>query len=85
MNKYILTEEELLSLLEDKAILDGTFDIQIEDAAKQELNNYEKVYPYFKDNSFSSFNSSSCQHCSNNPANGGSGICHCILGSQVIY
>lgn len=26
--------------------------------------------------------SGSCQHCSNHPSNGGSGICHCILGSR---
>ena len=25
-----------------------------------------------------------CTNCSNNPANGGSGICHCILGTQII-
>ena len=25
-----------------------------------------------------------CKHCSNNPKNGGSGICHCILGSPKI-
>lgn len=26
-----------------------------------------------------------CEHCSNNPKNGGSGICHCILGQSVVY
>lgn len=26
-----------------------------------------------------------CKSCSNHPSNGGSGICHCILGNQVIY
>ena len=26
-----------------------------------------------------------CRNCSNHPSNGGSGICHCILGSQVTY
>ena len=26
-----------------------------------------------------------CEQCPNNPNNGGSGICHCILGSPVIY
>ena len=26
-----------------------------------------------------------CQNCPNSPNNGGSGICHCILGNQVIY
>ena len=28
---------------------------------------------------------SPCTHCSNNPNNGGSGICHCILGTPKIY
>ena len=27
---------------------------------------------------------SPCEHCSNNPKNGGTGICHCILGSPQI-
>lgn len=26
-----------------------------------------------------------CVHCPNNPQTGGSGICHCILGSPVVY
>ena len=26
-----------------------------------------------------------CLHCANHPFNGGSGICHCILGSPIIY
>lgn len=26
-----------------------------------------------------------CDGCSNNIKNGGSGICHCILGQQTIY
>jgi hypothetical protein len=26
-----------------------------------------------------------CQQCSSHPSNGGIGICHCTLGSQVIY
>ena len=25
-----------------------------------------------------------CQYCSNHPSNGGSGICHCILGSPQV-
>ena len=28
---------------------------------------------------------SPCTYCSNNPNNGGSGICHCILGTPKIY
>ena len=31
-----------------------------------------------------SFFSDACKTCSNNPANGGSGICHCILGTSPI-
>lgn len=30
------------------------------------------------------FTNDSCKNCSNNPKNGGSGICCCTLGSQVI-
>lgn len=26
-----------------------------------------------------------CRSCPNHPSNGGSGICHCILGSQTVY
>ena len=26
-----------------------------------------------------------CRSCPNHPTNGGSGMCHCILGSQTIY
>lgn len=26
-----------------------------------------------------------CQNCPNNPKNGGSGICHCVLGTKTIY
>ena len=26
-----------------------------------------------------------CANCSNHPANGGDGICHCILGLQDVY
>ena len=28
------------------------------------------------------FKSNACTFCSNNPANGGSGVCHCIMGSK---
>ena len=33
---------------------------------------------------FSNFISSACRTCANNPMNGGSGICHCILGMSQI-
>ena len=27
----------------------------------------------------------SCQHCSNHPSNGGSGVCWCVLGNATVY
>lgn len=30
-------------------------------------------------------NPSPCDACSNSPKNGGSGICHCTLGTQTFY
>lgn len=43
------------------------------------LNNFN-----FKDATISAFEKSSCINCSNNPKNGGSGICHCTLGQMKI-
>ena len=31
------------------------------------------------------FINDACKHCSNHPLNGGSGICHCILGNTIVY
>lgn len=43
------------------------------------LNNYN-----FEDATISAFEQSSCVNCSNNPKNGGSGICFCTLGQMKI-
>lgn len=32
----------------------------------------------------SKFDASPCKYCGNNPANGGNGICNCILGQPNI-
>ena len=40
-------------------------------------------YIVFYDNSNNQF-PAPCRNCSNNPANGGTGICHCWLGYQTI-
>ena len=32
-----------------------------------------------------SFENEACKNCSNHPKNGGSGICHCILGLLKIF
>ena len=34
---------------------------------------------------YSETEQSPCDCCSNNPKNGGSGICHCTLGQKVFY
>lgn len=31
------------------------------------------------------FMSDACKNCPNHPSNGGTGICHCILGTQTVY
>lgn len=43
------------------------------------LNNFN-----FEDAIISAFEQSSCVNCSNNPKNGGSGICFCTLGQMNI-
>ena len=37
-----------------------------------------------EDSLIGSFEQSACINCTNNPKNGGSGICHCILGQMQI-
>jgi hypothetical protein len=29
------------------------------------------------------YENSACKYCPNNPINGGSGICHCIMGTPI--
>ena len=26
-----------------------------------------------------------CKNCPNHPSNGGSGVCHCVLGTRTVY
>lgn len=47
------------------------------------MDNYEDFE--FKDLNYIKQENSPCDTCSNNPKNGGSGICHCILGLQDTY
>ena len=37
--------------------------------------------PFVRNN----FENEACKNCSSNPKNGGTGICACILGQQIIY
>lgn len=41
---------------------------------------YNTNFPYYQH-----FYNNTCMSCPNNPKNGGSGICNCILGTQVVY
>ena len=47
------------------------------------LNDYLNSYN-LNDPLINNFEPSSCINCSNNPKNGGSGICHCTLGQIQI-
>ena len=49
---------------------------------QEEYEDFETTYEYIKNNFFNSY---SCNTCSSNPKNGGSGICHCTLGTLVTY
>ena len=52
---------------------------------KIELNEIHTIREWPMQPSDAGFESSACKYCSNNPANGGSGICHCIIGLQPVY
>lgn len=49
---------------------------------KEETESMERV-PYVTDSERMDV-PPNCRYCSNHPVNGGSGICHCILGNQTI-
>ena len=45
-----------------------------------------KTINYLDYSHVNNFTQSACTNCSNNPKNGGSGICHCTLGQMnVVY
>ena len=49
-------------------------------------NNQYPWWPYYNYTTFSFTDIPlTCRNCPNHPSNGGSGICHCILGTQSIY
>lgn len=53
---------------------------------KEQAEQHEREMTYcLKEFQLPSDASDPCEYCSNNPKNGGSGICHCILGSKVVY
>jgi len=40
----------------------------------------QEKYRYFY---YPFVNNNACTYCSNNPKNGGGGVCHCILGGMI--
>lgn len=49
----------------------------------KKYDDYININNFDLDNSYKQIKQSTCDGCSNNPKNGGSGICHCILGSMT--
>ena len=47
------------------------------------LNDYLNSFN-LNDSLISNFEQTACMSCSNNPKNGGSGICHCTLGQMNV-
>lgn len=66
------------SLIMDDLVGITNNQLQIND---NNLNKYN-----LNDTTIGNFKQSACENCSNNPKNGGSGICHCTLGRmQITY
>ena len=60
-------------------------DLTSYDHLEVELNGTTLLNDYHSyDGVISAFEQSACINCSNNPKNGGSGICHCTLGQMHI-
>ena len=67
-------------LMQDNSI------IEVDKAYFDTIVNPIKMYqPYDFNRGLSDWFPSQCKNCSNHPKNGGSGVCHCILGQQTIY
>lgn len=71
-NRLIVND---ISKLEDHTILNIT--------DNDTLN--ETIYTNDWGSTLGTFGQSSCENCSNNPKNGGSGICNCTLGLPKVF
>lgn len=70
---------------EETILLDDETIEKLADAIVKKVNLNQPIYineP--KTKSWSTNIPPGCRHCSNHPSNGGSGICHCIIGIQTI-
>ena len=75
-NNY--TEEELDAIYEVGKIADN-IEFLNTILKKEDVPNFNPEYKFKPEIAYSSFGYSCCEKCNNNPKNGGSGICHCIL------
>jgi len=71
--KSDFSKEEILKLIE------------IFEESNKYFNYTYNPIPYVETDTYSNQTNSYCEYCSNHPKNGGSGICHCILGTPIIY
>ena len=73
-----------------KLKIEKEYEARIKEYSERLVKELKEIYPCV-DFKFSpvewqpDFNRASCQYCPNNPKNGGTGYCHCILGSNVTY
>lgn len=51
-----------------------------EEVIRVPFKKYKDYTNIVSNNSYEQIKQSACDNCSNNPKNGGSGVCHCILG-----
>ena len=71
-----MTEEELFN-----NIISYFYDITIKEIMSKEEDRAYRMSDPIKN----SFMSDACKNCPNHPSNGGTGICHYILGTQTVY
>lgn len=74
----------LANLATSASILSGNT-IDISEAIDALIKMFKDYEDKFKQKNLGAFEQSACTNCSNNPKNGGSGVCFCTLGQQVIY
>ena len=77
-----MADEELIRQLQKsiEQLTEEVKDLKTQLAEKQDKFPMISTTPYVDNNI-----PAPCRNCSNHPSNGGSGICHCILGIQTIY
>ena len=82
MNKLtneLILKKDIIKMLESRYVNEDNIHLWRDhrnDTLDLLLTDLNNIPTYIPDN---------CKHCPNHPSNGGSGICHCILGSPIIW